>query len=100
MGFFKNAKEMFSHRADSCEKKGDQHWAKAKNGEGGHNFAAAKKQYEKAKEVLVLLESFVVPYGTLVSIVVFLGLPKTKPMNFSAKPPANPIIVSYACIRN
>jgi len=50
MGFYKSVKDMFDKRAESCKKKGDQHWAKAKSGEGGSNYTAARKQYEKAEE--------------------------------------------------
>ena len=50
MGIFKSPEEMFSQRADACKNKGDQHWAKAKNGEGDFHYNHARYQYEQAEE--------------------------------------------------
>lgn len=50
MAFYKNPEEMFKARAEQAKKRGDAHWAKAKNGEGDHHYASAKKAYNDAKE--------------------------------------------------
>ncbi len=49
MAFYKNPEEMFKARSERYKKAGEQHYAKAKNGEGGGHYGLAKKNYEKAK---------------------------------------------------
>lgn len=44
------SKETYAKVAETFKKKGDNAWAKAKSGEGDHNYAAAKKFYNTAKE--------------------------------------------------
>lgn len=49
MGYYKNPEEMFNARAERMKKQGDEHWAKAKNGEGDYHYGKAKKSYESAE---------------------------------------------------
>ena len=37
MAYYSSPAEMFAKRAEKSKQMGDQHWAKAKNGEGGHH---------------------------------------------------------------
>ncbi len=49
MAFFKNPEEMFSSRAEKSKKSADEHWAKAKNGEGGEHYTYARNAYADAE---------------------------------------------------
>jgi len=40
--------ETLRRMADSNEKKGNQHWAQAKSGDGGHHYAKARENYDRA----------------------------------------------------
>ena len=44
------SKPTYPKVSKAIKKKGDSAWAKAKNGEGDHNYAAAKKFYNTAEE--------------------------------------------------
>lgn len=48
MAYYSSPAEMFAKRAERSRKMGDQHWAQAKNSEGGHHYAQAKRCYEQA----------------------------------------------------
>ena len=48
MAYYGSPEEMFAKRAEKSRKMGDQHWAKAKHGEGGHHYAQAKRCYDQA----------------------------------------------------
>ena len=47
MAYYSSPEEMFAKRAEKSRKMGDQHWAKAKNDEGGHHYAQAKRCYDQ-----------------------------------------------------
>lgn len=49
MAYYKNPAEMFQKRAEKSKRMGDQHWAKAKNGEGGYHYGKARACYASAK---------------------------------------------------
>lgn len=42
-------KSTYDKVADYWKRKADQDWAKAKNGEGGHNYGSAREKYERSK---------------------------------------------------
>lgn len=44
------SKKTYEKVAETFRKKGDSAWAKAKNGEGEHNYHYAKKFYDTAKK--------------------------------------------------
>lgn len=48
MAYYSTPAEMFDKRAERSRKMGDQHWAQAKNGEGVHHYAQAKRCYDQA----------------------------------------------------
>lgn len=48
MAYYSSLAEMFKKRAEKSKKLGDQHWAKAKNGEGNHHYGQAKRCYGQA----------------------------------------------------
>ena len=48
MAYYSSPEEMFAKRAEKSRKIADLHWAKAKNGEGGHHYAQAKRCYDQA----------------------------------------------------
>ena len=48
MAYYSSPAEMFDKRAEKSRQMGDQHWAKAKNGEGSHHYAQAKRCYDQA----------------------------------------------------
>ena len=48
MAYYSSPEEMFSKRAEKSGKMGDRYWRKAKNGEGGHHYAQAKRCYDQA----------------------------------------------------
>lgn len=48
MAYYSSPEEMFAKRAENSRKMAVQHWAKAKNGEGGHHYAQAKRCNDQA----------------------------------------------------
>lgn len=48
MAFYKNPEEMYTSRANRCQREADRHWAKAKNGEGGYHYSKARAYYAAA----------------------------------------------------
>lgn len=48
MSFYQSPADMYASRADRFKRDGDQHWAMAKNGEGGFHYGKARFCYEQA----------------------------------------------------
>lgn len=46
------SKETYEKVAKFYNEKGQKEWAKAKNGEGGHHFASARKAFDTAGRAL------------------------------------------------
>jgi len=44
------SKETYNKVAETFKKKGDREWAKAKNGQGDHHYANARKAYATAEK--------------------------------------------------
>jgi len=44
------SKETYQKVAETFKNKGDKEWAKAKNNEGDHHYAAAKKAYDTSEK--------------------------------------------------
>lgn len=48
MGFYNSPEDMYKARAERARREADEHWAKAKTGQGDWHYGKAKKRYEDA----------------------------------------------------